>query len=160
GKDEFLQPYNAARARLDENLARLRRLTADNQSQQARLRKLEGLIAGKRSLLEEGLGLRRKNEQEARALVATGQGKVQMDAIRALVNEMEQEEHTLLQERQRRSNTAFRVAVTTGLLATALGLALVGAFVWLLDRSLRVRQRSAALVHEQHELFRTTLASI
>ena len=45
GKDEFLEPYDAARTRLGEDLSRLKRLTEDNQPQQARIQRLEGLIA-------------------------------------------------------------------------------------------------------------------
>src|SRR5205085_485112 len=51
-------------------------------------------------------------------------------------------------------------AVVTGLLTAVAGLVMVGAFVYLLRRSLRARARAAAVIHEQRELFRTTLASI
>src|SRR5205823_6388874 len=82
------------------------------------------------------------------------------DALRALVGEIEREEHGLLDDRERHSRNAYAVALTTGLLTTVLGLGLVAAFVWLLHRNLRTRHQAAALVHEQREWFRTTLAGV
>jgi PAS domain S-box-containing protein len=160
GQDEFLEPYESARARVGDDLAHLKDLTSDNAGQQERIHKLEDLIGAELSLLEEGVALRRKSEQEAKAFVAAGKGKDHMDAIRALVLQMEQEEQRLLVDRQRKTSRAYTVAVTTGLLAAVFGLITVGAFVWLLHRSLLARQRAAVVLQAQRELFRTTLASI
>ena len=41
-----------------------------------------------------------------------------------------------------------------------LGLGLVAAMVWLIHRSIMARQQAAAVLHEQREWFRTTLAGI
>ena len=41
-----------------------------------------------------------------------------------------------------------------------MGLGLVAAIVWLLHRSFLARQQAAAVLHEQREWFRTTLAGI
>jgi PAS domain S-box-containing protein len=159
GREEFLQPYRDALARLDERLARLKDRTRDNQRQQVHIRELEEMIAARLALLRQAIDLRRKGEKEAQSFTAK-RGKDRMDAIRALVARMEQDEHYLLRVRQRQSERAYRIAVTTGLFTGFLGLAFVGAFVWLLNRSLGARQQAAAVLHEQREWFRTTLASI
>lgn len=45
GKDEFLEPYAAALPQVETAVAELRQLTADNPRQQARLNRLEPLLA-------------------------------------------------------------------------------------------------------------------
>ena len=160
GKDDFLQPYNAALVRLDERLAKLRDETKDNPRQQANIGKLAAMTTRCLVLLEEGIALRTKSEQEAQAFIAAKKGKEQMDAIRELVDEMKREETDLLGEREVRSGFAYQTAVTTGVLSALLGLGLLGVLVWLLRRSFMARQNAAAVLHEQREWFRTTLASI
>jgi PAS domain S-box-containing protein len=160
GNEAFLQPYDDALTRLDGQLGRLKQLTGDNETQQDRVRKLQELAAVRLVLLREGIDLRRKDERQAKELVASQKGKAQMDAARDVVTEMEQAEHELLRERERRSATSYAVAVTSGLLTAVLGLAGFGAFLWLLNRSLIAGREAAAAVHQQREWFRTTLASV
>jgi PAS domain S-box-containing protein len=160
GKENFLEPYQQALARLDQQVQTLKDKTHDNPRQQSRITELEQLSAERLALLQKGLDLRRKNAEEARAFTATGQGKAKMDAVRRLIASMEEEEHNLLRDRERQSALAYRTTVATELIAAALGLALVGALVYLVRRSLNERSRAAALVHEQRERLHTTLTSI
>jgi PAS domain S-box-containing protein len=160
GKAEFLQPYDAARARLADLLAALKEKTRDNDRQQVRINSLEGLIAVRLGSLQEGIDLRRRSEKEAQALVASGPGQAQTDAIRNLVADMEREEHALLEVRRQQSRTAYAAAVVTGLITAAAGLAAVGAFVALVYRSLASRIRAATVIERERERFRVTLASI
>jgi PAS domain S-box-containing protein len=160
GQDYFLQPYNAALARLDERLAMLQGKTEDNPRQQDRLVRLEQMIAAELALLRQGIDLRRQNADQAQMLLAAAKGKEQMDAIRGLVANIQQEEHDLLTDRQRQTNNAYRVAVTTGIVTAVLGLVTVGACFLLFWRSLLARTQAATALNEQREWFRTTLNSI
>ena len=160
GQEDFLEPYQQALARLDQQVRTLKDKTQDNPRQQARIEELEGLTAERLALLRQGINLRRKSAEQAQALVATGKGKEKMDAIRRLIGTMEEEEHGLLRDRERQSAVAYRTAVATELIAAALGLALVGALVFLVRRSLSERTQAAAQVHEQRERLHTTLTSI
>src|SRR5262249_40251766 len=126
----------------------------------ARIEELESLSAERLALLKKGIDLRRQSAEEAQAFIATGQGKAKMDALRRLIATMEAEEHGLLRDRERQSAAAYRTAVATELIAAALGLALVGALVYLVRRRLSERSRAAALVQEQRERLHTTLTSI
>src|SRR5919204_5126575 len=139
GKENFLEPYHQALARLDQQVRTLKDKTQDNPRQQARVEELEKLTAERLALLKQGIGLRRKSAEEAQALVATGQGKAKMDAVRRLIASMQEEEHGLLRDRERQSAVAYRTAVATELITAALGLALFGALVYLVRRSLSER---------------------
>jgi PAS domain S-box-containing protein len=156
GKDNFLEPYDQALARLDQEMQSLKGKTQDNPRQQTRIEELEKLTAERLALLKQGIELRRKNAEDAQAFIATAQGKEKMDAIRRVVATMEEEERGLLQDRERQSVVAYRNALATEGIATALGLALV----YLLWRRIQERSRAAALVLEERERLNTTLTSI
>ena len=160
GKEDFLQPYEAAVVRSKGQLEALKYETRDNAEQQARLRLLEERSAVVLDRFERIIAIRRKSEKEAHAVVATGEGKVLIDAIRALVREMDDEEVALLGERAARSARSYRTAVSTGLLTDVLVLAMVGVFVVVLRRNLRRRATAAAALHMERERLRVTLASI
>ncbi|MGH8608687.1 MAG: CHASE3 domain-containing protein, partial [Gammaproteobacteria bacterium] len=58
GEAVYLKPYEAAIARLEEHLARLKQLTADNPEQQRRMARLEERSAVRLAILKKGLSLR------------------------------------------------------------------------------------------------------
>jgi len=100
GKDNFLEHYQAAITEINGNIDELARLTTDNPRQQLRLSVLRQLIAKKLSLSQENVALRRERGFEAaERIIATGQGKELMDEIRKSINDMEDEERGLLQQR-------------------------------------------------------------
>src|SRR5579883_1291687 len=95
------------------------------------------------------IDLKRKHEKSMQAYYAVlNKSRATMGDIRKLIAMMQEEEHKLLQERERRSSRAYYVAVTTGLLTAVVGLALVGAFVWQLNRSLSAHGQSREALEE------------
>ncbi len=135
GKGEFLHSYQEAIAGFQGLLRTLKEKTNDNPDQQTRIQKLDQMSKGRLDLFQEAIALRQQNSETAAALITTGKGKAQTDAIRGVVREMEKMETNLLAQRQQANLTAYEVAVTTGLLAAALGLVMVGTFVFVLHRS-------------------------
>ena len=160
GNEDFLQPYVAAVPRIAARLAELQRLDGENHQQRAHIQTLDQLTAERLTLLKERIELRRRRVRDDGALSAALKGKEQMDAIRALIATMEQEERSLLDARNRQSTRAYQIAMSTGLVAALGGLVFLGAFVSVLNRSLQARQAALEGIREQRELFRTTLASI
>lgn len=130
GEQRDLAPYRAAREAADQTLKDLRKLTADNPIQQRRLDALEALMPSKFYILQQAIDLRsNKSFDAAQQVVLIDKGKVVMDDIRRLVNQMEREENDLLakrstEERDRAQRTKL-VIVLGSLLSTAL-LILVG----------------------------------
>jgi PAS domain S-box-containing protein len=159
-REEYLQPYLTALPRLNDRLARLKEKTAHDPSLQDQVKSLEAMIAKRLTLLRERIDLRTRHVRDDEALSAGEEGRKQMQAIRHLVTQMQQSEQGLLRERETRSNRAYAVAVTTGLLTPVLGLAAVGALVGLVRRSLRAREQAAADLNVQREWLRGTLSSI
>jgi PAS domain S-box-containing protein len=160
GQEEYLQPYHAAKAGLENRLATLQEMTRDNARQQQRIQRLRDLATVRMSLLQKAIDLRRKGLEEVQVLAGAGKGRAQMDAIRQVIAEMDRDERDLLQQRQVQSQRAYVLAQTGVLLTAVLGLLVFAAFCWLLHRSLASRQKASALLLRHRQWLHTTLASI
>src|ERR1700744_2247299 len=91
--DRYLEPYNAALPVATAELDQLAELTRDNPNQQARIPQLKLHIDAKFAELKQTIDLRRTQGAEAAlAVVTTDRGKAEMDAIRAQLAAMDQEE--------------------------------------------------------------------
>ncbi|GEM_PF-2141538 len=101
GEDIFVAPYREARSRMLEEIAALRRLTADNSRQQFALRSVGPLIEAKLNHLEENIALRRARRLDP-ALLQTrvDRGRAMSESIHSAVGEMRGEEERLLQNRE------------------------------------------------------------
>ena len=73
------------------------------------------------------IALRKKDPEAARQVVLTGEGKKIMDAIRAQVRQMQQEERDLLVARERQSDQSYLVIILTRFFTLVLGVGMVGA---------------------------------
>jgi PAS domain S-box-containing protein len=160
GKAEYLALYDAALARWEASMVALKSTTAANPSQQARIKQLESMSADEIALLKEGIELRRNKARAQKLFNVATAASQQMDALRRVVADMQGDEQSLLVERQDRTAHAYRFAVVTELLTTTLGLFVVGAYVLVLQRNFRIRDKAAAAIREQREWLRTTVASI
>ncbi|MDB6073858.1 MAG: histidine kinase [Verrucomicrobiaceae bacterium] len=153
GDEKYLEPYNSAIARVDGRLADIERLIVDNPVQQARLPVLKNHIDAKLKELVEIIIIRRTNGFEAaRARLATDRGKAAMDAIRALVTRMQEDERKLLKERFGETAVAFQAAVQSAVISGMLGILLASAVAWLIRR--------AVLTRHQQEWLQTGLSRL
>jgi len=160
GDDHYLEPFNSTTAIIDDKIQRLKRLTAANARQQARIPQLEQSSHEELAILQRNIALAKNDREAARQAILSGAGNRTLAAIREQVALMEREEQDLLRERKLRSDTSYQIATATCFVAAFLGLVAVGAFVVLLRRQLLARQQAATLLQEQREWFRTTLGSI
>lgn len=134
----FLEPYNNGVRNFDASFARVSELTKDNPEQQARLRTIkEASDAWNREVAEPMIaGIKDPATRDAtRATAATGVGKNRMDAIRTKVEEVQNVERSLLENRRAGLVNAFstaNLATIAGaagslLIAIVAGLSLSGA---------------------------------
>ncbi|MDB5437963.1 MAG: multi-sensor hybrid histidine kinase, partial [Caulobacteraceae bacterium] len=125
GADRYLEPYNAAVSDVAARTDAVAALTRDNPDQQANLVQLKSHIDAKLAELKETIDLRRAQGAEAAlAVVQSDRGKAEMDAIRAQLAVMKQQEVQLRLARLAEMQTAYGTAWLGGMLATALGIAL------------------------------------
>lgn len=161
GEERYLEPYNSARARINQQVVGLQQLTADNNRQQQRLRDLKIAIDSKLADLEGTLNLRRKqNLAAAVRQIKTGRGKQIMGSIRQQIAAMTAEETQLLQQRARESKKSANLTILTFTVASLVNFLLMLLVYYLVkrDRTLRdkaeIRQNQLLeqLEHDRHSL--------
>jgi PAS domain S-box-containing protein len=171
GQSPYLEPYDAARTRLPQELEQLRRLTRDNPSQQERIASLEKLSQQKLAELSATITARaNRRPGEAARIVLSGEGRRMMDEIRAVVVAMHAEEGRLLTERTEVQAQHGRHATLAIISSLALALVIVAAAVLTLSKVERERDREraarttaeevAAAIALSEERLKVTLASI
>ncbi len=160
GNPVFLEPYDAAVGRIWNEFDELKRLTADNAAQRDRLDAIRPRVEAKLAELKITIELRRTDADAAVAAIASGRGKVQMDAVRKSIAEMQAEESRLLAERAGRADATLRLSNVIAWVAGALGLLMILAVFALVRRNDRLRVHQTEVLAEQKERLRTTLSSI
>jgi len=124
GEEQYLQPYNNARTALPKALEDMQALIV-NERQHQRVKELEPLIQAKLDELAETIDLRKAGkEQECRQLVLSDRGKDIMDKFRAKLQEIEDAQELLLDERRARAERTNRELNVFNWLS---GLAVIGA---------------------------------
>ena len=140
--DRYLEPYNAALAAVRQRLDDIARLTSDSPAQQARLPRLRLLIDSKLADLSETIELRRtRGFDAALAVVVSGRGKADMDAIRAQIAAMDLEEAGLRGVRVAETNDAYATALAGAVVAGLVGVLLTAIIGYLIRRTTLARQR-------------------
>ncbi len=146
GNEKYLQPYNDAVSKVNSELSTIATLTQDNNNQQTNLGQLKPHVEAKLAELKQTIDLRRgENATAAQAEVNTDRGKVEMDAIRAQLDVMGQEEARLRVARLAEMQAASRTAIASGVLVALLGMALTLMMGVLIHRAASARQRQAWL---------------
>jgi signal transduction histidine kinase/DNA-binding response OmpR family regulator/CHASE3 domain sensor protein len=140
--ESYLGPYNAAVQDTAARLAQVKDLTIDNPRQQERLRTLKVHVDAKLAELKQTIDLRhQQGAAAALAVVQTNRGKEEMDAIRAQVSAMAEEEIGLREQRLVEMADAYQKAIVSGALSSLLGLALTGVVGFLIFRADSARRR-------------------
>jgi signal transduction histidine kinase len=158
GDDAYLEPYHNANRDLPKELDRFQLLTSDNPNQQAHIKEMRSVVEQRLALLQEGIDLRRNNSHDTlHALVLSGTGKVEMDHIRHIVDDMENEERNLLAARTADAQSNSTRARYTIAFASALDFALIVLMFRFLarERGMRIATEVAAerlaLAHAETE---------
>lgn len=125
GKTDYLEPYNAGVASLDDQLLDLEKLIADNEQQTQRLRALRQLVGERRAQLNHGLDLRQNAGIDAAIVYIQGdRGIVTMSDVLSTLAAMSAEETRLLAVRKRLEQASlqqnFHFIVALSILAVVL----------------------------------------
>jgi methyl-accepting chemotaxis protein len=131
GEESYLAPFLSAQDAIGGEIKSLRELTKDNTDQQHRLDTLEPLINGKDGKFAELLEViaarkdTSKGLEAAVAIVRTDKGKSTMDEIRKVIDEMKNEEITLLKTRTDEAQTSAQSADLVIIFGTIIALAIM-----------------------------------
>ena len=73
--ESYLEPFNDAKSKLFVHIDNVKRLTVDNSAQQFNIRQIEDRSIALMDHLEKKIALRRKDFEQARQMVLSGEGK-------------------------------------------------------------------------------------
>ncbi len=133
-------------------MGQMRQLSADNPSQLKRLGAMEPLIADKLDWIAATIRLREKEGFGASSRVfKTNRGKVLMDQIEYLLEELQDEENRLLAERRARAGADARRAFQNLALLAALALLMAAGWGVLIERSIGLKEKSESALRDSEE---------
>jgi len=109
GNNEYLEPYNSSLWEIDLELSRLKSLTDDNPLQQGIIQnRLVPLIGKKRTELELSITqFQRSGSEAALTIMKTDQGKLTMDTLRTVIQNIKAQEEQLQKERTSELEKAY-----------------------------------------------------
>lgn len=158
---KYLAPFRGAAPEIRKHLDTLSRLTADNASQQSRIRELQRLSDAKIEELTQSVTYQQSGRpEEAKALVLSDKGRLLMEQIRTLLGEMTADENHLASTRF--DTYKKSVQLTVACIYGAGALAVVGLILlaYYILREIVIRERHAKQIEAREEWFRTTLTSL
>ena len=145
GAPNFLQEYELAAGRVPGVLERVRKLTADNPTQQENCTRLENLVGRRINLLANAIELKRVGQSDLQKQSQLTHQMVTLSGeTDSLLQEMEDVEQRLLNLWTNRSEQLFRIAAVILFAAFALALALFLIHYRLLHAELKARQQADA----------------
>ncbi len=160
GNEAYLQPYNAALAAIPADFEQIGGLIHDNPAQRIRIPILQEHVTAKLSELAETVALRRtQGLAAALAVVNTDRGKVEMDAIRAVLASMNEEEALLREQRVAEMSRAYGSALGSGILSGLLGILLTMVVGFLIRRANLIRMKEEWLQAGQVRLAKAMLGN-
>jgi CheY-like chemotaxis protein len=146
GRESYLHPFEMAKQALPLELASARSLMADDPAQRHRLETFTALANEKMEELNQTVELRRGGKtDDAMQIVLSDRGKDVMDRVRALSDDMQNEERQSVAQRtvEWRKAATFSFAVTSG--GSLVLLFLIGLAAAIASRDFRARQRESWL---------------
>ena len=158
GDEDHVGRAHASAASAQDNLQRLRRLTADNPRQQERLDRLDRFVAARLADVDQSIERFRRNPADRSAQAdATSASARANDEIRAVVREMLDEEAALLDGRNADVRASLRRTKWIIALGGVAAGVLVGVASFLFYRESRHRERAEAELRRREALYRTVL---
>ncbi|HEY7944115.1 MAG TPA: CHASE3 domain-containing protein [Casimicrobiaceae bacterium] len=147
GNDAFLEPYESALRELKAHADKAAALIAGNPAQQSRLAAMQPAIAAKLANSKKVIEARRNEGVDAAArVVANSEGKAAMDQIRAVIDQLDQQEAELIKQRAADTKSSAQWAMAIVLWGGLAGVVVVALIGWLITRIL-TRQIGASVGH-------------
>jgi CHASE3 domain sensor protein len=139
---DHLAPLRFAVTTVSDRLSELRGLTNGNPRHQARLDQLQNLAKDKMREFKEATEFHEMNFVSIRDHLRARPGRLAMDQIRVLIDEMRAEEEALLAHHDAQSQASLIGTRSTLVLSSLADFALLALACWLIRRDFRNRQIS------------------
>src|SRR4051812_9122661 len=142
GDPKYLAPIDADIRNTNEQIRTLKRLTADNPRQQARLDLLQERLDRRFGVALEFIAKVRAGTTRGEAAAEFTAKAASLDKVQPLVEEMQDEELALLSERSQREQASARNTIALSAVLTVMIGALICLAYWAVTRDLLHRKRA------------------
>lgn len=149
GNETFLEPYYEASANIDGYLNALDSLIDKGSSQHARLDTVRTLVSVQQQWIQNVIALRKKSFADAQALVATGEGKRNTDAIRKAITNIQNAEMGAFRSRSTITDTSVQQFQYSFIGLVAVMLIITFYLFYTINSSLRLRNEAEARLKQK-----------
>ncbi|MBW4424943.1 MAG: response regulator [Nostoc desertorum CM1-VF14] len=158
GQESYLEPYQAVVTNIDQKIAELKNLIADQPSQKKQFATLESLIAAKLAILKQTIYLRQNQGFEAALqVIQTNQGKHLMDDIRKVIHEIENEDKRLLQQQSQAAKASAKNTVLTLVIAIFLSFLILAIIYYFISREVTERKLTEETLNTERNFISAVL---
>jgi CHASE3 domain sensor protein len=155
GQEDFLSQFDAALLEIPPALQNLRELTKDNPDQQKLWSRLEDVTNRRLSLFRVSIRLHKGNADDAQAQADLARQGLPLSAeMTSITRDMRENEHRLLDSREKNSHRLLIMTVVTLVVAFVLALELFAVNYRLLSAELTAREQAEQTVRDSEESLR------
>ncbi|MEH2004089.1 GAF domain-containing protein [Nostoc sp.] len=150
GEKLYLKPYQTALANVDQEIAELKSLAADQPNQQQQIAMLESVIKAKLTELKQTIDLRQNKglETALQVLMRNNQQNL-IDNIRKVINEIENEQRGGLQQQLQATKDLTRNTILTLAIAICLSFIVLAVVYYLIYREVIERKRTEETLNQE-----------
>ncbi|MCC5656596.1 response regulator [Nostoc sp. XA010] len=158
GQESYLEPYQAVITNIDQKIAELKDLIADQPSQKKQFATLEYLIAAKLAILKKTIYLRQNQGFEAALqVIQTNHGKHLMDDIRKIIYEINNQDRGLLKQQSQAAKASAKNTFLTLAFAISLGFLIMAIVYYLISREVRERKLTEETLNTERNFISAVL---
>ncbi|WP_392534331.1 GAF domain-containing protein [Nostoc sp. C117] len=158
GKEIYLKAYQIALTNVDEQIAKLKKLTAEQPNQQKQIAKLESLIKTKVTELKQTIDLRQKQGlQAALQVLVRNDSQNIMDDIRKAIYQIENEERTRRLQILQAQKAWTRTTTMTMAIAICLSFFVLAVVYYVIYREVCERKRTQESLNQERNFISAVL---
>ncbi|MBN3957654.1 GAF domain-containing protein [Nostoc sp. NMS8] len=161
GEQIYLKPYQTALANVDQEIANLKDLTADQLNQQKQIATLEFLITAKLAELKQTIDLRQSQGLETALLVLQKNNQQNLlDDIRKAIDEMVDEQRGQLQQQLQTAKARIRNTILIIAIAICLSFIVLAVVYYFIYREVTERKKAEETLNQERNFISAILDTV
>ncbi|MEH2134897.1 MAG: GAF domain-containing protein [Nostoc sp.] len=161
GEKSYLKPYQSALENVNQEIAKLKNLTADQPKEGQQIATVESLITAKLRQQQQTIDLRQNKGLEAalQVLLRNNQENL-MDDIGKMINEVKNEERGRLQQQSQAKTARIRNTILTLAIAISLSLMVLAVIYYLIYREVTERKKTEETLNQERNFISAILDTV